>query len=287
MPRNRAYINVVVVCKSDYNRGYATPGPACFGSTAAPAAAIRPERKGLTVNAALPDDEAAQAADNDASAQAPASRSVRIQRILESEIFSGHLAPGARLDEVELAARFRVSRTPVREALRHLASAGLIQIRPRQPAVVVELPASRLIEMFQVMAELEALCARMAARRISASQLAALSALHDELIELAKTDRVADFYEVNRRFHETIYEASQNEFLAEQTRALRNRIGAYRRLVTQKPSRRAATLTEHDDVLRAIATGNEDAAAAAMRGHVNLLGEKLLDFIALFPKNGR
>lgn len=247
------------------------------------AAAIGPKSEGSSVNSALLDQEAAQAAENDA----PASRSVRIQRILESEIFSGHLAPGARLDEVELAARFRVSRTPVREALRHLASAGLIRIRPRQPAVVVELPASRLIEMFQVMAELEALCARMAARRISASQLAALSALHDELIELAKTDRVADFYEVNRRFHETIYEASQNEFLAEQTRALRNRIGAYRRLVTQKPSRRAATLTEHDDVLRAIATGNEEAAADAMRGHVNLLGEKLLDFIALFPKSGR
>ncbi|ARP79731.1 transcriptional regulator [Bordetella genomosp. 8] len=237
------------------------------------------------MNAALPDQEAVQAADD--GAPAPASRSVRIQQILESEIFSGHLAPGARLDEVELAARFRVSRTPVREALRHLASAGLIRIRPRQPAVVVELPASRLIEMFQVMAELESLCARMAARRISASQLATLSALHDELIELSKTDRVADFYEVNRRFHETIYEASQNEFLAEQTRALRNRIGAYRRLVTQKPSRRAATLTEHDDVLRAIATGNEEAAADAMRGHVNLLGEKLLDFIALFPKSGR
>ncbi|ARP90151.1 hypothetical protein CAL14_07500 [Bordetella genomosp. 9] len=220
---------------------------------------------------------------SDRSATAP-SRSAQVQKALEREILSGQLAPGARLDEVELAQRFRVSRTPVREALRHLASAGLIRIRSRQPAQVVELSASRLIEMFQVMAELEALCARMAARRISASQLALLGGLHAQLAQLAKTDQVEEFYEVNRHFHELIYEASQNEFLAEQTRALRNRIGAYRKLVTQKPSRRAATLTEHEQVLRAIATGDEDGAAQAMRGHVNLLGEKLLDFIALFPK---
>jgi len=213
-----------------------------------------------------------------------ASRSERIQQALEAEIFSGRLAPGARLDEVELAARFQVSRTPVREALRHLASAGLIRMRSRQPAQVVELSAHKLVEMFQVMAELEGLCARMAARRITPAQIAGLSALHQELTELARTDRVDDFYEVNRRFHELIYEASQNEFLAEQTRALRNRVGAYRRLVTHRPSRRAGTLDEHAEVLRCIVAGDEEAAAAAMRGHVNLLGEKLLDFIALFPK---
>ena len=205
--------------------------------------------------------------------------------MLESEIFAGQLAPGARLDEVELAARFDVSRTPVREALRHLASAGLIQIRSRQPALVMALSAHKLIEMFQVMAELESLCARMAARRINAAQLTELNSLQEELVELSRTDQVDAFYEVNRRFHELIYEASQNEFLAEQTRALRNRIGSYRKVVTQRASRRADTLTEHAEVLRCITTGDEDGAAAAMRGHVNLLGEKLLDFIAVFPKS--
>ncbi|RDH95930.1 GntR family transcriptional regulator [Caldimonas thermodepolymerans] len=212
------------------------------------------------------------------------SHSQRIQQVLEAEIFSGALPPGARLDEVELAARFQVSRTPVREALRHLASAGLVQVRSRQPAQVVELPAHKLVEMFQVMAELEGLCARLAARRITPAQIAALNALHQALVALADTDRVDDFYEVNRRFHELIYEAAQNEFLAEQTRALRNRVGAYRRLVTHRSSRRAGTLDEHAQVLRCIVAGDEEGAAAAMRDHVNLLGEKLLDFIALFPR---
>lgn len=211
------------------------------------------------------------------------SRSQQILEALEGEIFSGQLGPGARLDEVELAARFKVSRTPVREALRHLASAGLIQMRTRQPALVVSLSAHRLIEMFQVMAELEALCARMAARRISAAQIAEMSVLHRELEALSNTNEVDAFYEVNRRFHELIYEAAQNGFLAEQTRMLRNRIGAYRKLVTHKPSRRTATLDEHGEILRCIVTGDEEGAANAMRGHVNLLGEKLLDFIAVFP----
>ncbi|SAI70059.1 GntR family transcriptional regulator [Bordetella ansorpii] len=215
-----------------------------------------------------------------------ASRSAQIHHILENEILAGTLPPGARLDEMELAERFDVSRTPVREALRHLASAGLIQIRTRQPALVVALSAARLIEMFQVMAELEGLCARLAARRINAAQLAQLSQYQEQLVALAGTEQVEAFYEINRRFHELIYEASQNHFLAEQTRTLRNRIGVYRKMVTQKPTRRADTLTEHAAVLRALATGDEEGAGNAMRGHVNLLGEKLLDFIALFPKAG-
>lgn len=223
------------------------------------------------------------AAPQAANMKPSSNRSEQIQQILESEIFDGTLAPGARLDEVELAARFAVSRTPVREALRHLSSSGLVRIRPRQPAQVVELTAAKLIEMFQVMAELEALCARLAARRASAMQIAQLDALQRRLVDLSQTDQIEAFYEVNRQFHELIYEASQNEFLAEQTRALRNRIGAYRKRVTHRPSRRADTLTEHAEVLRAIATGDDEAAARAMRGHVNLLGEKLLDFIALFP----
>ena len=214
------------------------------------------------------------------------SRSEQIQNVLEAEILAGDLPPGTRLDEVELARRFQVSRTPVREALRHLASAGLVQIRNRQPALVIALSAHRLIEMFQVMAEMEALCARLAARRISAGQLAELKAVHEQLIGISEMDEVEAFYEVNRRFHEIIYAASQNEFLAEQTAALRNRIGAYRRIVTNRPSRRRDTLAEHAEVLRSIVAGDEEAAANAMRGHVNLLGEKLLDFLAVFPRDG-
>jgi DNA-binding GntR family transcriptional regulator len=203
---------------------------------------------------------------------------------LESEILSGVLAPGARLEESELAERFDCSRTPVREALRQLASEALISMRPRQAATVVALSASKLLEMFQVMAELEGLCARLAARRASPVQIEKLRATQVELSSMAETDQVDAFYEANRRFHELIYEASQNAFLAEQTRSLRNRVSTYRKLVTQKLRRRIDTIDEHDQVISAIARGDGDAADKAMSAHVNLLGEQLLDFIALFPE---
>ncbi len=214
----------------------------------------------------------------------PSTRAEQIQKLLEKEIFSGVLPPGTRLDEMELASRLHVSRTPVREALRHLGAAGLVEIRNRQPATVIRLSAHKLIEMFQVMAELEGLCAKLAARRVSPAQLSQLQGLQNLLSTLLGDEDVDRFYEVNREFHELIYEAGQNEFLASQTRALRNRVGSYRRLVTQRPSQRTNTIVEHEAVLRAIAQGDEEGAGKAMQAHVNLLGEKLLDFIAIFEK---
>ncbi|KPU92621.1 transcriptional regulator [Variovorax paradoxus] len=215
----------------------------------------------------------------------PQTHALNIQQTLEQEILSGVLAPGARLEEVDLSARFNCSRTPVREALRQLAAASLITVKPRQPAVVAALSARKLIEMFQVMADLEGLCARLAARRISSAQIERLKQAHARMESLAQTDDVDLFYEINREFHEVIYEASQNEFLTEQTRSLRNRVAAYRKLVTQRPRRRTDTLTEHAAVLEAIVGGDEDKADKTMTAHVNLLGEKLLDFIALFPES--
>jgi len=207
-----------------------------------------------------------------------------IQQTLEREILSGALRPGTRLEEEEIAARFNCSRTPVREALRQLAAASLITVRARQPAVVSALSARKLIEMFQVMADLEGLCARLAARRATSEQIARIQAAHDRLQGVADGDDVEQFYEINREFHEAIYEASQNEFLAEQTRGLRNRVAPYRKLVTHRRRRRTDSLAEHAAVLAAIIQGNEDLADRTMADHVNLLGEKLLDFIALFPE---
>ncbi|CAM3880602.1 GntR family transcriptional regulator [Bordetella tumulicola] len=210
-----------------------------------------------------------------------------IQQTLEQEILSGVLSPGTRLEEEELAARFRCSRTPVREALRQLAAASLITVRARQPAEVSALSARKLIEMFQVMAELEGMCARLAARRATAEQIACIQAAHERLEAVADSEDVDLFYEINREFHEAIYEASQNEFLAEQTRGLRNRVAPYRKLVTHRRRRRVDSLTEHAAVLNAIIKGDEDLADREMADHVNLLGEKLLDFIALFPENAQ
>jgi DNA-binding GntR family transcriptional regulator len=165
--------------------------------------------------------------------------------------------------------------------LRHLASSGLIHTKIRQPAIVASLSIKQLIDSFELMSELEALCAKLAARRIKKVHLDKLLALHAELKKVVPSGDKEAFFEVNQKFHETLYRASQNSMLAEQALALRNRLRPYRRYVTERPGQLATTIKEHQAVIRAIQAGDEERAAQAMRAHVSLLGEKLTDFMAV------
>jgi DNA-binding GntR family transcriptional regulator len=205
-----------------------------------------------------------------------------LRQQLEGAIAAGHLEPGSRLDEQEIAQRFGVSRTPVREAFRLMAANNLVELRGRQGATVRAIKAEALIEMFQVMAELEGLCARLAARRVSQAWGSEISAIHQRLVASGETGDIDVFYDVNQEFHEAIYEASRNAFLADQTRRLRNQVAAYRRRVTRMPNRIADTVREHEAIMQAILAHDPDLAHSTMRDHVNLLGDNLLDFLAAF-----
>ncbi len=206
----------------------------------------------------------------------------RIRRQLEAEIASGRIEPGSRLDEQEIAQQFGVSRTPVREAFRMLAASDLVELRGRQGAMVRSIGGHALVEMFQVMAELEGLCARLAARRIKPQQMARIDAIHKRLEEACDPNGIDAFYDINQEFHEAVYEASCNAFLADQTRKLRNQVASYRRRVTRMPTRLPATLSEHSAVIEAIRAHDAERAHSAMRDHVNLLGDDLLDFLAAY-----
>jgi DNA-binding GntR family transcriptional regulator len=205
-----------------------------------------------------------------------------LRQKLEGAIAAGHLEPGSRLDEQEIAQRFGVSRTPVREAFRLMAANNLVELRGRQGATVRAIKAQALIEMFQVMAELEGLCARLAARRVSQAWGEEISDIHQRLISASETRDVDLFYDINQEFHEAIYEASRNAFLADQTRKLRNQVAAYRRRVTRMPHRIADTIREHEAIMQAILAHDPERAHSTMRDHVNLLGDDLLDFLAAF-----
>ena len=205
-----------------------------------------------------------------------------LRQQLEGAIAAGLLEPGSRLDEQEIAQRFGVSRTPVREAFRLMAANNLVELRGRQGATVRAIKAEALIEMFQVMAELEGLCARLAARRVSPTWESEISEIHQRLVKAGETRDINLFYEVNQEFHEAIYEASRNAFLADQTRKLRNQVAAYRRRVTRMPNRIADTVREHEAVMQAILAHDPERAHSTMRDHVNLLGDNLLDFLAAF-----
>jgi DNA-binding GntR family transcriptional regulator len=204
----------------------------------------------------------------------------RVRIAIEEAILSGDLRPGERLDEAGLSARFGVSRTPVREALNQLAAAGLVVIRPHQGATVVKPTLADLIEMFEVMAELEAACAGLAARRhIAADRTAILTAFEGCEAAGAREDPDA-FYAINNQFHEAIYRASHNRFLEAQTQALRNRLKPYRRQITFRPGRMTMSISQHREVMEAIFAVAPDKASQSMREHVGSLRADVATLIA-------
>jgi len=207
-------------------------------------------------------------------------RSEQLGDEIEERIVTGLYRPGMRLDEQEIAKTFGVSRTPVREALIQLAGAGLIEIRPRRGAIVAEIGAHRLCEMFEVMAELESMCGRLAARRITEEEQRQLVEAH-RACEAARDAQDPDaYYKLNEVFHQQIYMASHNGFLAEQAIALHRRLRPYRRLQLRVRSRMHASYGEHQAVVDAILAGNGDLAAERLHGHVVVQGERFADLIA-------
>lgn len=187
---------------------------------------------------------------------------------LADDIICGVLAPGATLDESDIARRFNVSRTPVREALRQLTASGLVNSRAHRGAVVARPTLERLNGMFEAMAELEALCAGLSAERMQAAQRRQLEELHEQLRLLSHEGSPQLFHEVNEAFHNAIYNGSQNSYIAEITLATRGRVQPFRRAQFRNLGRLAKSYAEHDKVVVAIMRGDRTGAAAAMRDHI-------------------
>jgi DNA-binding GntR family transcriptional regulator len=148
---------------------------------------------------------------------------------LADEIVRGALAPGAALDEAGLAERFQVSRTPVREAIRQLAASRLIETRPHRSSVVARPNAGQLTGMFEVMAELEGLCAGLAAERMSGKERRTLATWHERLRMLMQEGNPQRYLEINEAFHATVYSGAHNEYLVDITVATRRRVQPFRR----------------------------------------------------------
>ena len=203
-----------------------------------------------------------------------------LREALEEMIATGQLTPGQHLDETELAQRFGVSRTPIRETLIQLASMGLVVIRPRRGAVVAELGPHQLVEMFEVMSELEAVCSRLAARRMTPAEQDALRAAHQACLEAREADDPDDYYYKNEAFHLAIYAGSHNQFLIEQTRSLHRRLRPYRRLQLRVRNRLATSYSEHDAIVQAILLGDDETAAELTRSHVMIQGQRFADLMA-------
>ena len=206
---------------------------------------------------------------------------------LADEIVRGVLAPGAALDETELARRFQVSRTPVREAIRQLAASGLIESRPHRGAVVAQPSHEQLIGMFEAMAELEALCAGLAAQRITPAERHALAAAHEELRSIIQSGDPQRYHEINEAFHSRIYAGAHNSYLADITLATRVRAQPFRRAQFRNLGRLAKSHQEHDLVVTAIMRGNREGAMGAMRDHIVTVRVEYEMYALALPSAGR
>ncbi|ACA17703.1 transcriptional regulator, GntR family [Methylobacterium sp. 4-46] len=195
-------------------------------------------------------------------------RAEEIRRRLADEIVRGLRAPGTPLDEAELAALFGVSRTPVREALRQLEVEGFATSRPRRGALVSTIAPAALAEMFFVMAELEALCCRLAAQAMTAEEGAELERARRLCEAAVAADAIEEYREANDRFHDLIYRASHNGFLMEQTRAVRRRVAPFRRAQFQSSGRLAKSLAEHERIAASLRARDGETAAREVRAHI-------------------
>ncbi|MEO0612500.1 MAG: GntR family transcriptional regulator [Pseudomonadota bacterium] len=203
----------------------------------------------------------------------------RIVKEIEAEIISGRRAPGSHLNEQEIADRFSVSRTPVREAMRHLSSAGLVDVMPRRGAFVARIPVTRLIQMFETMTELEGVCARLAARRMRADEKRALERIHKAYKKYATNENVDRYYDESLEFHRLILQGAHNNVLSEMATRLFNQLTGYRRRQLSNAQRTQTSFSEHDAVLQAILDGDEAEAERLMRSHTGMVGDNVMDLI--------
>jgi DNA-binding GntR family transcriptional regulator len=187
-------------------------------------------------------------------------------------VLSGTLAPGVKLEEQGLAERFQVSRTPVREALRQLASTGLVELRPRRGAFVPALTPGDVDELFSAMSELEATCARLAAMSMTPIERRNLQRLHETMGEMATCGLIADFYKANEQLHQMICDGAHNKLLADMTASLRERRRSHRTTQFRSPGRLDGSHSEHEVLVRAVISGDPARAHSSMLHHLAQAG---------------
>ncbi len=215
----------------------------------------------------------------------PNSLHQEVAATLREQIFSGTLLPGSFVDEVALCERLKISRTPLREALKVLTAEGLLRHEPRRGCFVSEVTEQDLDDIFPVIALLEGRCAFEAARNASDADLAALRTLHDRLKGHADAGQIQDYYATNLLIHEAIIMLANNRWLAQAIADLRKILKLARLQQLHAPGRLAQSLAEHLSVYAALMSRDSEGADAAMRTHLTRQRDALRDLSRLQTKS--
>ena len=187
---------------------------------------------------------------------------------LREQIFSHELAPGSWLDEQSLAIAFGISRTPMREAIKVLASEGLVTTKMNKGAYVTEVDRRDLEQIFTVLSLLEGQAAKETAIKASEAQLTQLDNLHHRLEKAAADRDTEQFFEINVKFHDLIQEIAGNKWMNGVIEDLRKVLKLQRRDSLSRSGRLLSSLVEHREILQAILKRDPLAAEQAMRKHL-------------------
>ena len=195
------------------------------------------------------------------------SHAQRLRQRIEDEIVAGELALGSRLDENQLAARFGVSRTPIREALQRLETQSLLE-RDGRSLIVASLDHNQMAELYVVRRELEGLAARLAARHATEEEIRVLRDM--VTADDALVNDPAALARANRRFHKQIHLASHNRYLVQQLDLVHRTMALMATTSLAAQGRGEIAQGEHDGIVKAIEARDEAAADLALKEHISI-----------------
>jgi DNA-binding GntR family transcriptional regulator len=210
-----------------------------------------------------------------------------VRRTLHDEVVSrvrdmiieGTLAAGTRIHEGQIGARLGVSRTPLREALKALASEGLVDLVPSRGAVVHRFSSKDVEDMLTVLGTLEALAGRLACANATDEQIREMRRLHDEMIRLYERRDRLSYFKTNQSIHSAFIRLSGNATLAYVHDLLQSRLKRIRFIGHEGPEKWAAAVSEHEDMIRALEARDGDRLAAALTGHMSEAWRRVRDFL--------
>lgn len=208
------------------------------------------------------------------------SLSKSIRESILTMLANGSLRPGAPLDERKLAQEFGVSRTPVREAVVYLVARGFLTMDARAGIAAPKLSLRTLRELLELLGELEAVAARLAAKRANSEERALLQQTLAACEAAEATVDIEGYEAANTAFHGVIYTACRNDSLVDQVKSIRFRCLGYTRGRFESPGRMLRSLSEHKAIGNAICNSDEFAAHLAMMEHISIGGREFSEFVS-------
>ena len=188
---------------------------------------------------------------------------------LRDLIIQGELAPGVKLNERVLCERLRTSRTPVREAIKYLASEGLVELVPNRGAIVTPITAATVREMFVILGALEALAGELACTNVSDADIAEIRALHYEMLAHHTRGELAPYFRCNQQIHLCLVECTGNATLVNTYRALNGHVRRARYMANLSHERWDHAVEEHEKILDAMTRRDSASLPALLRSHLH------------------